>query len=66
MVRDGPEMTRAMRDVNNDSDLRAALVRYGLETIRDRHSCAHRIDDLMSIFERMHARTPEPILESAA
>jgi spore maturation protein CgeB len=66
MVRDGVEMIQALRDLKNDPDLRSALARHGLETILQRHTCAHRVDELMSIVERMRARTPEPVLESAA
>jgi spore maturation protein CgeB len=62
MVRDGAEMTRALRDLKNDPALRHGLARSGLETILDRHTCAHRVDELISIVERMRA----PVLESAA
>jgi spore maturation protein CgeB len=62
MVRDRDEMTRALLDVKNDADLRAHLVRNGLEAIRKRHTCAHRVDELISIVERACA----PELESAA
>ena len=62
MVRDGAEMTRALNDLKNEPELRATIVRSGLETIRARHTCAHRVDELMSIAERMRA----PVLESAA
>jgi spore maturation protein CgeB len=62
MVRDGAEMTRAITEQKNDAGLRESLVESGLETIRARHSCAHRVDELLSIVERMRA----PVLESAA
>jgi spore maturation protein CgeB len=62
MVRDGAEMTRAITELKNDAGLRESLVESGLETIRARHSCAHRVDELLSIVERMRA----PVLESAA
>jgi spore maturation protein CgeB len=62
MVRDGAEMTRALVDLKNDPALRESLVRHGLDTILKRHTCAHRVDELMSIVERMRA----PVLESAA
>jgi spore maturation protein CgeB len=62
MVRDGAGMSRALRDLANDASLRASLVRSGLETIAERHTCAHRVDELMSIVERVRA----PQLESAA
>jgi spore maturation protein CgeB len=62
MVRSGAEMARALHDLKNDAELRASLVRNGLETIAARHTCAHRMDELMAIAE--HLRTPA--LESAA
>ena len=49
VARDGAEMTRHLRALRDDPDLRAALVRNGLETIRARHSCAHRVDELLAI-----------------
>ena len=66
MVRDGAEMTRALRDLKNGPDLRASLARSGLDTIAKRHTCAHRVDELMSIVERLRAPMPETMLESAA
>jgi len=62
MVRNRAEMTRALDDLKNDAGLRASLVSKGLETILARHTCAHRVDELLSIVERMRA----PVLESAA
>ena len=62
MVRDSAGMTRALGALRDDAALREGLVASGLETIRKRHTCAHRVDELMSIVERMRA----PVLESAA
>ena len=62
MVRDGAQMTRALRDLKNDPELRASLVHNGLETIMKRHTCAHRVDELMAIAERLRMSS----LETAA
>jgi len=62
MVRDGSEMTAALHDLKNDPELRGILVANGLETIRKRHSCARRVDELLAIAEQIRA----PALESAA
>ena len=62
MVRDGAAMTNALTDLKNDPDLRSSLARKGLETIVARHSCAHRVDELLGIVEQLRA----PVLESAA
>jgi spore maturation protein CgeB len=35
--------------LREDPALRNELVRSGLETIRARHSCAHRVDELLAI-----------------
>jgi spore maturation protein CgeB len=45
----GRQMAQHLRAVINDTDLAASLVRHGLETIRARHSCAHRVDELLQI-----------------
>ncbi|MDX3901120.1 MAG: glycosyltransferase [Sphingobium sp.] len=53
MVRDGEEMARAMRAIAEDADLRAQLAADGLNRVRERHSCAHRVDELMAILARL-------------
>jgi spore maturation protein CgeB len=62
MVRNGVEMTRALSDLKGDPALRENLVRSGLQTIRERHTCAHRVEELLNIIEQVRA----PALESAA
>ena len=46
---DGAVMTRHLRDFAADPELRRSLSAHGLATIRARHSCAHRADQLLSI-----------------
>jgi spore maturation protein CgeB len=60
MVEDGPAMTRALDDLRRDAALRAALAASGLETIRARHTCAHRAAELLAI-----AAAETPRLEPA-
>jgi spore maturation protein CgeB len=55
-ARDGAEMERLMRAVREDPGLRSALVASGLETIRARHTCGHRADELLSVVAQL--RTP--------
>ena len=43
------EMETLMRDLLHDSDLRSALAAHGLATIRARHTCAHRVEELLAI-----------------
>lgn len=49
VARDAAEMTRHLAALRDDPALRAQLVASGLETIRARHSCAHRVDELLAI-----------------
>lgn len=49
VARDGAEMTRHMTALRDDPALRRSLVEHGLETIRARHTCAHRVDELLAI-----------------
>ncbi|MDX6750732.1 glycosyltransferase [Geminicoccaceae bacterium 1502E] len=48
-ARNGDEMTRQLRDVLTDEALRQELVATGLAAIRERHSCAHRVAELLDI-----------------
>lgn len=47
------EMKKKIRDVLNDDELALALMRNGRETILRRHTCAHRVDELMSILDEL-------------
>ena len=59
VARDGAEMTDHLRDLSSDAGLRAALARNGLETIRARHTCAHRADELLAIVEGLRPAAVE-------
>lgn len=52
-ARDSAEMTRHLRALAADPDLRRTLVQSGLETIRARHSCAHRAEELLDIVAQL-------------
>ena len=65
MVSNGEEMAAAMKRLRDDPELRASLVRNGLETIRARHTCAHRAEELLGIVaslrsSRAKSRDPAP------
>ncbi|HEX2018225.1 MAG TPA: glycosyltransferase [Aurantimonas sp.] len=45
----GGEMKARIRDLLSDPDLAASLAASGLETIRARHTCRHRVDELQAI-----------------
>ena len=59
----GSEMQRHLRAVLNDRELAQSLVRHGLETIRARHSCGHRVDELLNILTTLRA---QPLRRSVA
>ena len=54
VARDDAKMTHHLRDLAHDPALRAALVASGLQTIRARHTCAHRVDELLAIVGGLH------------
>jgi spore maturation protein CgeB len=64
VARDGDEMTFHIRNVREDRDLRAALASHGLATIRARHSCEYRVDELLAIVSSL--RGPPQQTEVAA
>ena len=53
-ARTGDEMKHHLHAVLSDADLATSLARNGLETIHARHTCAHRVDELMQICTAMN------------
>ena len=48
VARNGDEMRRHLTAVLNDSNLASSLARHGRETVLKRHTCGHRVDELMA------------------
>ncbi|MEA3002855.1 MAG: hypothetical protein QOH81_1643 [Sphingomonadales bacterium] len=59
---DGAQMADRLIALRHDPSLRAGLARNGLETIRARHTCGHRADELMSIHAALSAPALRPPL----
>jgi spore maturation protein CgeB len=57
VARDGLEVKHQMRQVLRDRALRESLQSNGLERIRSRHTCAHRVDELMAIYQEIAPAT---------
>ena len=53
---DGAEMRRHLDDVLHDQALAQALAEHGRATIRARHTCAHRVDELLDDLRRARRR----------
>jgi spore maturation protein CgeB len=58
-VRNGVEMKAALRLLAGDPQFAANLAATGLEAIRSRHTCLHRVNELLEILDRVHGRRPE-------
>ena len=65
-ARDGDEMTSLMRDLLLDHERRESLATSGLETIRARHTCRHRVDELLGILAREGTQTVRRSLREEA
>jgi spore maturation protein CgeB len=53
-AKDGEEMTAQLTRLKSDPALRRSLVEHGLETIQDRHTCAHRAQELMTVYAQLN------------
>lgn len=51
VARNGREMRKQMRAVIEDRELAAHLAEHGLRTILARHTCTHRVGELLAIIE---------------
>jgi spore maturation protein CgeB len=53
VARTGDEMKSYLHDLLHDPSLAEEITTHGLDTIRARHTCAHRVDELMAICEEL-------------
>ncbi len=52
-ARNGAEMEACLAAVLNDPRKAGAMAEHGLQTIRERHTCRHRVDELLAIFREI-------------
>jgi spore maturation protein CgeB len=62
VARTGAEMVGHMRDVLNDPELARSLAASGRQTILARHTCAHRVDELLAITASLAPQSAQEIL----
>ncbi|HEV7266058.1 MAG TPA: glycosyltransferase [Falsiroseomonas sp.] len=60
VARSGGEMAQHLRALAADAGLRAQLAARGLAAIRARHSCAHRVDELLGVLARLRQPAEQP------
>ena len=53
VARDGDEMTRHLARLRSDDAERRRLIANGLAAIAARHACAHRVDQLIAIYDEI-------------
>jgi spore maturation protein CgeB len=58
-------MQRRLRELIDDREHAHALATNGLNTVLRRHTCAHRVDQLLAIYQEL-ARSPKPAAYLAA
>jgi spore maturation protein CgeB len=52
---DGEDMVRKLRRLMSEPALRERLSERGLRTVRSRHTCAQRVDELLAIYEQVRS-----------
>jgi spore maturation protein CgeB len=57
VARDGEEMQRHLHAVLTQPALAASLAEHGLDTVHRRHTCAHRVDELLAIVRSVSTRS---------
>jgi spore maturation protein CgeB len=58
VARDGVAMQRHLRDLLNDSAMRRTFAERGRRTVLARHTCAHRVDELLAIHAQLEDLKP--------
>lgn len=54
VARDGCQMKKHLRDLLHDEAMRKELSGRGFKTIQERHTCAHRTDELLAICDEVN------------
>lgn len=54
MVNDGKEMKEAVQELLHYPEKAEALAAHGYKTLQKRHTCAHRVKELLQIVEGLH------------
>jgi spore maturation protein CgeB len=63
---DGAEMTRHLKALRHDAAMAQGLRDNGLARILARHSCAHRVDELLNVLVKRGTSRVRTALEAAA
>ncbi len=58
IARNGDEMKRHLRAILEDAALAQSLAEHGRRTILERHTCAHRVNELLAIYQELEALEP--------
>ena len=58
VAEDGEEMTRRLRALLEDPASARAVARHGRQTVLARHTCAHRVDELLAIYRELEGGLP--------
>ena len=59
LARNPAEMERHLSTLKHDGDLRRALAASGLAAIRSRHTCRHRVEELLGVLDQIRAEPAE-------
>jgi spore maturation protein CgeB len=57
-AQDGQQMERHLMDLHGDADFAQAIADRGYRTVLSRHTCAHRVDELLEICRELGAKEP--------
>lgn len=61
IVSNQEEMKEAMKQLSEDDDMRTEIAKNGLETIHRKHSCSHRVNELLEICEEIGISETETV-----
>lgn len=57
VAKDGDEVRNYLRDLLNDPEMATEYAERGRDTILARHTCTHRVDELLAICQQLNAST---------
>src|SRR5215213_5533300 len=65
IAHNGDEMKQLLHQVLSAPSFAAELANHGVTTIKQKHTCAHRVDELLRIYAQLAKETKQPLQRSA-
>jgi len=66
VARNGDEMEGLLKELLANPAYMTSLARHGRDTILAKHTCRHRVNELLNLFQHLNLKAKQPVLSSSS